>query len=102
MKIKYQLSKSDFLEHQLYGSSKSESHNRKRRNNRIIVPIIFLVYGYYLSYKRGNYVGIILSAVWGTLWFLFYPKYSKWRYKRHFENHVAENYKNRIDKTVDM
>ncbi|HMC01955.1 MAG TPA: YcxB family protein, partial [Flavobacteriaceae bacterium] len=34
------------------------------------------------------------------LWFVFYPMYSKWRYKRHFKKHVEENYKNRINKPV--
>ncbi|MBL7560710.1 YcxB family protein [Olleya sp. YSTF-M6] len=28
--------------------------------------------------------------------------YSKWRYKRHFQKHVEENYKNRINKPVEI
>lgn len=102
MKINYQLTNSDFLEYQLYTSSKSESHKKKRKNNRIIGPILFLVYGVYLIKKDENYIGIIVFGIAAILWFIFYPKYSKWRYKNHFQKHVKENYKNRINKPVEI
>ena len=102
MNIKYQLTNSDFLEYQLYTSSKSESHKKKRRNHRIIFPIVYFAYGFYLTNKDGNYTGIILFAIISILWFFLYPKYSQWRYKRHFRKHVKENYKNRINKFVEI
>ncbi|WP_222927907.1 YcxB family protein [Polaribacter aestuariivivens] len=37
-----------------------------------------------------------------VLWFLLYPIYSKWHYKNHFKKHVEENYKNRINKSVEI
>jgi hypothetical protein len=102
MTIKYQLTNSDFLEYQLYTSSNSESHKKKRRNNRIIFPIIYFIYGCYLTNKEGNYIGLIVFGIVSILWFLLYPKYSQWRYKRHFRKHVEENYKNRIHKSVEI
>ena len=102
MVINYQLTNSDFLEYQLYASSKSKSHKKRRRNNRFIGPIVMLLYGFYMSNKDGNYVGITISGILGVLWFLFYPIYSKWRYERHFKKHVEESYKNRINKPVQI
>jgi len=102
MKINYKLTNSDFLEYQLYASSKSESQNKKRKNYRFLGPIIFLVYGFYLSNRDKNLTGIITFGIGGILWFIFYPKYIKWRYKNHFKKHVDENYKNRINKPVEI
>ncbi|MCF1423071.1 YcxB family protein [Mangrovimonas futianensis] len=102
MTLKYELTNSDFLEYQLYASSKSESHKKKLRNNRILGPILFLPYGLYLTNRDENYIGIIVFGITAILWFIFYPKYSKRRYKNHFRKHVEENYKNRINKPVQI
>ena len=98
MTLNYQLTNSDFLEYQLYTSSKSETHKKRRKNSRIIIPILFLLYGFYLTKRDENYIGVIVFGITAILWFVFYPMYSKWRYKRHFKKHVEENYKNRINK----
>ncbi|QXP78751.1 MULTISPECIES: YcxB family protein [Winogradskyella] len=102
MKINYELTNSDFLEYQLYTSSKSESHKKKRFRSRYIVFILYTLIGLYFAYKNDNKAigGIIAS--FGLLWFAFYPMYAKWNYKRHFKKHVEENYKNRINKPVEI
>ena len=97
MKINYKLTNSDFLEYQLFTSSKSELHKKRRRNNRFIGPIVMLLYGLYTIKKDGNFIGIIISGILAVLWFLLYPIYSKSRYERHFKKHIKENYKNRIN-----
>jgi len=102
MKVNYQLTNSDFLEYQLYTSSKSELHKKRRFRSRIIIPIIYLLFGLYLANKNENSgIGIMFGGI-GIGWFAFYPVYSKWRYKRHFKKHVEENYKNRINKPVEI
>lgn len=102
MNINFQLTNSDFLEYQLYTSSKSETQNRRRRISRIIIPILFLIYGLYLTQKNENYIGILVYGIIASLWFIFYPMYSKWLYERHFKKHVEEHYKNRINKHVEI
>ncbi|NMH89117.1 YcxB family protein [Flavivirga algicola] len=102
MKINYKLTNEDFLEYQLYTSSKSELHKKRRRNSRIMIPILFLLYGLYLTKRDQNFIGIVLFGIVASVWFIFYPKYSKWRYKNHFKKHVEENYKNRINKPVEL
>lgn len=102
MNLKYKLTNSDFLEYQLYASSISESHKKKRRNNRFIGPILFLLYGIYLVNKDKNLIGIIVFGVAAFLWIIFYPRYSKWRYENHFSKHVEESYKDRVNKLVEI
>jgi len=102
MNINYQLTNTDFLEYQLYTSSKSELHKKRRFRSRIIIPIIYILFGLYLANKnQNNGIGIVFAGV-GILWFAFYPKYAKWRYKRHFAKYVEETYKNRINKLVEI
>ena len=39
---------------------------------------------------------IICFAVTSVIIGVFYPKYFNWRYKRHYKNHIKENYRNRF------
>ncbi|XLS27930.1 YcxB family protein [Flavobacteriaceae bacterium M23B6Z8] len=102
MTINYQLTNSDFLEYQLYTSSKSELIKKRRFRSRIIIPIIYLILGLFFANHSGKFGIGIAFVIFGILWFIFYPLYSKWRYKNHFKKHVEENYKNRINKPVKI
>ena len=102
MTINYQLTNSDFLEYQLYASSKSELHKKKRYRSRIIIPIIYIGFGSFFYSKNQNLTIALTFGVIIILWFLFYPMYSKWFYRNHFKKHVKENYKNRINKNVEI
>ena len=102
MNIQYQLTYSDFLAYQLYTSSKSELHKKKRFRSRIIVPIIYICFGLYLYSKNNSLKVASILGLIALLWFFLYPTYSKWRYKRHFQKHVEENYKNRVHKPVEI
>lgn len=102
MNLNYTLSKEDFLEYQLYASSKSKSHKNRRWRSRIIIPIIYIAFGFFLTSAHNNMAtGLVFAAV-GVVWYLFYPKYSKWRYKNHFQKHIDEHYQNRIGKSVEL
>ena len=102
MNLNYKLTNLDFLEYHLYSSSKSELHKKKRRNNRIVGAILLLLFGFYFVNKDKNYIGLIVFGIAAIQWFIFYPKYSKWKYKNHFKKHVEENYKNRINKPIKI
>lgn len=102
MKLEYSLTSSDFLEYQLYNSSKSKSTQKRLLRSRVLIPVIYIVIGLYFWYKDENLIRAILFGIIALLWFLFYPNYAKRRYKKHFKKHVAENYKNRINKTVEV
>lgn len=102
MKINYKLTYQDFLEYQLYSSSKSELHRKKRFRSRIIIPILYIILGIYFANKDEGYLIGILFTVLGILWYVFYPLYSKWTYRRYIKKFVEENYKNRINKEVEL
>jgi len=101
MKLEYTLRFSDFLEYQLYASSKSKLHKKNLRKIRIVVPIIYIAFGMLMLYIQYLNQAIAIFGI-ALLWYLFYPLYSKWKYKKHFENHIRENYKNRIGKEVSL
>ncbi len=97
MKIEYILSKSDFLTYQLYAATKSKSIIKNRRNAKLIPPVFFICIGIYLSIRDNSAFGLIMFIILSTLWFVFYPKYQKYKYEKHYKNFIDENYKNRID-----
>lgn len=102
MQISYQLTNDDFLQRQLYASSKSEQHKKTRFRSRASLSIIYVVLGAVLSLspdKQG--LGITFITL-GVIWFVLYPIYSRWRYKKHFQKHVKENAKDAINKTVEV
>lgn len=102
MKFNYQLNNSDFLAFQLYNSSKSEALKKRRFRSRIIIPLIYLAFGLYLATSNGDVgIGVILSLV-ALVWFALYPKYSKWRYKRHFQKHIEVNNKSLVDQPIEV
>lgn len=102
MKLQYTLSFSDFLEYQLYFSSKSKVQQKNRKKSRIIVPIIYAVLILIAALIIGNYILAITFTIIAVIWYLFHPIYAKYRYKKHFDKHVKENYKNRINKDVTL
>ncbi len=105
MNINYNLSHSDFLAYQLYTSSKSKLHNKKRLRSRVIIPIFYILLALFNFYKKGTYtlgIGFIIIIIIAIIWFVFYPTYSKWRYKKLFNKHIKEHYKNRINKPIEI
>jgi len=101
VKLEYTLNFEDFLEYQLYVSSKSELHKRNRNKSIITVPVIYIVLGLVILFQKKTEFAIIFFT-FAVLWYSFYPLYSKWKYKKHFENHIKENYKNRIRKKTTL
>lgn len=102
MKFIYQLTNSDFLAFQLFSSSKSEVLKKRRFRSRIIIPVIYLLFGLYLASSNGDVgIGVVLTMV-AFAWFALYPKYSKWRYKRHFQKHIEVNNKNLVDQPIEV
>lgn len=102
MKINYKLTNKDFLEYQLYTSSKSELLKKRRFRFQIVIPLIYVLFGLYFAFINGdNIIGIVFAGI-GILWFALYPIYSKWRYKKYYQKHVEENYKNRINIPIEI
>ena len=80
---------------QLYTASKSPTIQRKKRQSHWVLTGSLAVLAL-LSFLRQEWG---LGTYWGAtavLIGLFYPRYFRWRYKRHYLNHIREHYQNRI------
>ncbi|MEP1488546.1 MAG: hypothetical protein ABJK28_08965 [Algibacter sp.] len=96
IKLKYSLTNEDFLEHQLYIASKSKNVIKKRKRTRVIIPLIYLVIALSYFFSKGNYTVSLIFISISIIWYLFYPIRSKKLHIKHYQNHINENYKNRI------
>lgn len=95
MKIEYTIEEQDFIDFQLFTSSKSESVKRSRKRSWIILLVLFI----FLSantYYKGDTNSAIYFAMFGTLILAFYPKFLNWKYKRYYQKFVRTNYANRF------
>lgn len=102
MKLDYHLTLDHFLEHQLYASNQSASVQKKRQNSRIILAAAYVLLGLImLSISDRTVLGVVFIVL-GLGWFLFYPNYSKWRYKRHYERYIKEHYQSRINVPIEL
>jgi len=98
MKIKLTLKPSDFLTFQLYSSSKSKLQQKNRNKSKYSVSIIYVLLGFFL-FLSGEQIFTLIFLIIAILWYLFFPKYNKRRYKKYFEKHISENYQERVNRT---
>jgi YcxB-like protein len=92
MIIELKLDGNDFLAHHLYTASKSDLTKKTRRNNRIMVPIVFCVLGSLFFFQHRIGVGLIYLSI-AALWFIFYPLRDKHLYINHYKKFIKERYK---------
>ena len=102
MKLEYKLASTDYLEHQLYLASKSGSVKKKRRINRLVVPVIYIGIALYDFSREGSGVLGFIFLFIAILWFLLYPLYSRKRYKKHYLKHIEEHYKNLLNRDSEI
>ena len=84
MKIEYTLKEEDFLEYQLYTTSKSEPIRKKRLLSKFAVPALYLLIGAFFYFYDNNQNAILICIFLAALWLALYPRYSKYRSKRYF------------------
>lgn len=101
MTIEYNISEEDFLNYHLFIASQSERVKKKRLRNKIIVPIIYIVFSLFFLYDN-NIVLAIGFSILGILWFFLYPKWERWYYIKHYRKFIAEHLGTRIDKSVSL
>ncbi len=101
MIYEYKLDENDFLEYQLFTVSKSERMLKKKRNSRILLTVgASIISGYF--YISGNIGMTYYFALIALLTSLFYPKYYKWRYRKHFLNFIRTNYTSKFNETSSI
>ncbi|WP_375558886.1 YcxB family protein [Bernardetia sp. OM2101] len=97
MKIEYTLKEEDFLEYQLYTTSLSKAIHKKRLIARFAVPTMYILIGVFFYFYNNNQDAVVICVFLAALWLVFYPIYSKWKYKKSYLNHINKNYKDKLD-----
>ncbi len=101
MTIQLALNENDFLTYHLYSASKSDRIKKKRNRNKVMLPLAYLVLAFLLFNLGDITLGVIFLFL-GLLWFLFYPMYETKRYIKHFQGHIKDTFKNRIDASATI
>jgi YcxB-like protein len=95
MTLEYKIDEQDFLDFQLFTASKSDRINKKKRNGWILLTVGSIVVAFYFYLNQNNpmtiYFGLVAIATG-----VFYPRYFKWRYKKHYKTFIKENYSKRF------
>ncbi len=94
--IVFNLKKEDILAFQMYESGESEYQKKRRKRNRLLVPVIYGLIAIMAFFKEFNSIGAGI-LVFSVVWFFLYPTYAKWFHCRHFKKHIEEKYKNELD-----
>jgi YcxB-like protein len=95
MKFEFKIEEQDFLDYQLFNASTSESISKKKRNGWVLLTLGFSILAIYLFYRENVPLAITYGLFALTIGFL-YPKYFKWRYKKHYKTFIKENYSERF------
>jgi hypothetical protein len=95
MTLEYKINEQDFLDFQLFTASKSDRINKKKRNGWILLTLGSIVIAFYFFLSENIAMTIYFGLV-AIVCGLFYPKYFKWRYKKHYKTYIQENYSKRF------
>ncbi len=95
MIIEYSFDEDDFLTYQLFTASKSAVLLKRRKRNKILIPVIYLFLALILLIFNNEILSILFAVV-GVLWFFIFPLWEKSLYKRYYRKHIRENYHQRL------
>jgi len=101
MIVRYRVTADDLLTNQLYYAATSEHIRKKRKRNRIMVPLFYLVIAI-ISFTLAKPFMSIAFVVIAVLWYLFYPLRERRIYIRHFKNFIAERMKGLDDQEASF
>lgn len=101
MKYRFTLNEEDYLTHQLYLSSNSKKSMGRRKRSWFLTTSIFLGIGIIFHMEGNAFLGNYFFVA-ALLSLLFFPLYSRWRYKKHFRSHIAEHFSNLFGNPVTV
>ncbi len=101
IKISFFLTKEDYLQHLLYSASKTPDILRKRKRNRIILPVIYLSVGIF-GFINGNMALFAALLLLAALWYSIFPKWEQKQYVNQYSKYLDTNLKDEIGKEVSL
>ena len=101
MTIKYTLDRQDFVQLQLFNATKSVSIQKKKRRETIYLILGALLAAAYF-FIQGNMAMTIWFLLLAVVTIIFYPKYFKRKYRKHYEKYIDEHYAKRFGEKVEL
>jgi hypothetical protein len=95
------LDENDYLTFQLFTASKTP----RIKNGRIrswILSIILLLSLAFLFYESNNDALAVYFLILSGVAAIFYPMYSRWRYKSHYLKFIRDTFKNRFGESCEL
>ncbi len=100
-KISFTLSREDYLRHLLYASSKTPSVIRKRKINRIVLPILYLSIAVFGIFQ--NNMSLFASfAILSVLWFWYFPKWESGQYIKQYNKYLDRHIQEKVGKEIQL
>ncbi|WP_326983005.1 YcxB family protein [Chryseobacterium sp. MYb264] len=101
MKFNYNLNLDDYLNYQLFNASQTKSIIKKRKRNRFIPAIFFVVLGIVPRFDFTETFTLIYIFI-GILWIFVYPIWDKRWYFNYYKKYIKENYVYNFDKDTEV
>lgn len=101
METKYHLNQDDYLAYQLFAASINDRIKKQRKWSWIITATAFAAMAT-LFYTEDNTVLGHYFSMATVVAILFFPYYSRWRYRRHYARYVSETLKNSFGSEIKL
>lgn len=82
-------------------ASKSERIQKKRKRNKLLLPLFYIVFGIVLLVYEKPKGGLIFIGI-ASLWYFMYPLWERRHFRNHYEGFIKENYKERLGRAATV
>lgn len=99
--LSYTLTKDEYLDHLLYTASKTPSVIKKRRNNRLILPVLYLsiaIFGFFIE-NFALFSSLLLLAI---LWYLLFPKWENKLYVKQYSKYLDKQLQDNKGELIEL
>lgn len=100
-KIVYTLSKEDYLQHLLYAASKTPSVQKKRKINRLALPILYLAVAVFGFFKE-NLAMVMAMMGLAFLWYMYFPRWEKKQYLKNYSKYLDQQVQDKVHKEIEL
>ena len=96
MKLEYKIDENDFLTYQLYAASKSNLIKKNRQCVRVIMSLIYILFGFFFCIIENSSIMLIVFIIGGFLCFFLYPVGARRAYVEFYKKFIKENFKDKF------
>lgn len=101
IKLKYSLNREDYLQHLLYSASKTPAILKKRKRNRIILPVLYISIGIF-GFISGNIPLFLALLVLAVLWYWAFPKWEQKQYTKQYSKYLETQLQEENGKDIEL